>query len=410
MSQDSAKDARDLIMRVKPDSVVIELDLQRLAVLLFLNALSDDEITQIRRDMNVVKKTTAEKLWMAMRCVGEGEVFKTIRSEMVNFVTRMTMALDGQGSLATHGQEFLAAVDAARAVGANIVLGDREIDLTVKRLWARVDRGSYIYDKIVEDARAMAAEKGKTLPRSMFADPGFLLELGCELMTFMTTGLLDGSSSALVAEVQEDTVKAAVDGLKWCGCGADEAEGAIAAAGKAWAGHDISVQEYLNLRRVTHSFIGSMMRGRVGDDNPYDSVSNAYGTTWNEEEGVDEPVGLFSWAHDKTYLEERDVVLAQSIFQCALCGPALKNVPTSEQKKVVAIVGAAHVPGIQRNWVGYLRTCVVLLYYLWCFHLIFLCYYLYRFHLKFLIIFHLRPSSSARVVLHLAYSSRIHVT
>ena len=41
---------------------------------------------------------------------------------LVSCSTRLSLALNGQGVL-DEGQEFLAAVDAAGAVGANIVLG-----------------------------------------------------------------------------------------------------------------------------------------------------------------------------------------------------------------------------------------------------------------------------------------------
>ena len=58
------------------------------------------------------------------------------------------------------GSEFVAAVEAAQEVGAAVVLGDRDQRATVARLYARVRRGSTIFDEMSRSGEDLMEDDG----------------------------------------------------------------------------------------------------------------------------------------------------------------------------------------------------------------------------------------------------------
>ena len=116
---------------------------------------------------------------------------------------------------------------------------------------ARFERGSHIYDKIVADAAASAAAKGKSLPLEI-TDPRYYLAQGYQIVT---KGPL-----AYAAETREAFHTAVVQDLQDY-LGREDVEDVIAAAGKAWSGQDITLDDYLTLRRAAHGLMATMFTG-----------------------------------------------------------------------------------------------------------------------------------------------------
>jgi pheromone shutdown-related protein TraB len=110
ISERSVAEVREVIQRVRPDTVCVELDPTR------YEAMTD------------------ESRWRRL------DIFQVIREKKVLFLLA-NLALSayqrrlGQTLGVKPGAEMLAAVDEAKAAGAGLVLADRDIQATLKRTW-----------------------------------------------------------------------------------------------------------------------------------------------------------------------------------------------------------------------------------------------------------------------------------
>lgn len=113
VSSRSVEEVREVIRRVRPDVVCVELDRNR------YEALTD------------------ESRWSKL------DIFQVIRQKKVPFLI-VSLALAayqarlGEKLGSKPGAEMLAAIEEAREVGAEVVLADRDIQITLKRTWGNL--------------------------------------------------------------------------------------------------------------------------------------------------------------------------------------------------------------------------------------------------------------------------------
>jgi pheromone shutdown-related protein TraB len=111
ISQSSVEEVRRVISELRPDTVCVELDQNR------YEALTQD---------NRFEKLDIEKI------VAEDRALSVLAAlTLTAFQRRMGKKLG-----VTPGAELLAAVQSAEAVGAKLVLADRDVQATLKRSWA----------------------------------------------------------------------------------------------------------------------------------------------------------------------------------------------------------------------------------------------------------------------------------
>ncbi|KAB1210752.1 TraB domain-containing protein [Morella rubra] len=144
ISQESASDAERVVRVVKPDNVVVELCRSR------------------QTSIHIITSIVAEFIFRAgiMYASSDGELVQQLRSNMFSLsgtgffgAVGRSIDLGGQTALALRlllavfsskissdinrpfGDEFRAARKASEEVGAQIVLGDRPIEITLERAW-----------------------------------------------------------------------------------------------------------------------------------------------------------------------------------------------------------------------------------------------------------------------------------
>lgn len=113
VSQRSVEEVRELIQRVRPDTVCVELDRSRY-----------EALTDPRRFRNL-------------------DLYEIIRGDKIQFTLASFVLTSYQRRMGarlgvTPGAELLAGVRAAVDVGATLVLADRDVQVTLKRSWARL--------------------------------------------------------------------------------------------------------------------------------------------------------------------------------------------------------------------------------------------------------------------------------
>jgi pheromone shutdown-related protein TraB len=113
VSQRSVEEVTRVILELRPDTVCVELDEQRFRML-------EDENTWKKLDV--------------FQVIREGKVLLLLSSLALSaFQKRM-----GEKLGVRPGAELLAGVKAAREVGAELVLADRDVQATLKRTWANL--------------------------------------------------------------------------------------------------------------------------------------------------------------------------------------------------------------------------------------------------------------------------------
>jgi pheromone shutdown-related protein TraB len=110
VSQRSVDEVREVIARVRPDVVCVELDQARHDTLIGGNAFRDLDVVQVVREGRTIYVLAHLALASYQRRIG----------------TRLGVK---------PGAELLAAVEAARAAGIPVALIDRDIQITLKRTW-----------------------------------------------------------------------------------------------------------------------------------------------------------------------------------------------------------------------------------------------------------------------------------
>ena len=117
----AARQTRELILRTKPDVVVLELDPRRLASML--------RDAQLRTPARHLAETNVQTHLDALRVLYRGRTVQVIGG--------LGYAAVGAVLGSTPGAAFLAAIDAAKETGATVALGDADAAVTTSRLFAR---------------------------------------------------------------------------------------------------------------------------------------------------------------------------------------------------------------------------------------------------------------------------------
>ena len=110
VSKQSAELVKEVIETEKPDSVCVELDQQR------YQSIKDGEKWKETDIFKIIKEKKATLLLMNLA--------------LSSFQKRMAKELGTNA-----GQEMLQGIESAKEIGANLVLADRDIQITFSRIW-----------------------------------------------------------------------------------------------------------------------------------------------------------------------------------------------------------------------------------------------------------------------------------
>ena len=113
VSKLSAEQVKEVIERERPDSVCIELDEQRFQSIMDSNKWKETDI------FKVIKEKKASLLLMNLA--------------ISSFQNRLAKQFDIKP-----GQEMIQGIESAKKVGANLVLADRNIQITFSRIWGNI--------------------------------------------------------------------------------------------------------------------------------------------------------------------------------------------------------------------------------------------------------------------------------
>lgn len=113
VSRQSAEQVKEVIERERPDSVCIELDEQRYQSVMDSNKYKETDIFKVIKD----KKAT----------------FLLMNLAISSFQNRLAKQFDIKP-----GQEMIQGIESAKEIGANLVLADRNIQVTFSRIWGNL--------------------------------------------------------------------------------------------------------------------------------------------------------------------------------------------------------------------------------------------------------------------------------
>lgn len=113
VSKKSAEEVKEVIDMEQPDSVCVELDERRYQSIVEGNKWRETDIFQVIKD----KKTTLLLMNLAIS----------------SFQRRVAKQFDIKP-----GQEMIQGIDSAKEIGANLVLADRNIQITFSRIWSSI--------------------------------------------------------------------------------------------------------------------------------------------------------------------------------------------------------------------------------------------------------------------------------
>lgn len=348
VSRKAAQDVVSLIQRVSPAAVVLELDAEREKKLL--------EQAE-HGDTYGVKKLQGKSTWQIVKMSLSGEALPFFMST----IYAITGALMG----AAPGGEFIAADEAARAIGAQIVLADRGQDATMARL--------QYYTRYLtrQDSRRQAETRRmhEMMDRSAAGDgrsggggfptdttptggmPGFLRrdqgptlrerEVEEEVRESQAANPEDpwglGAAPASEAGMQQRLEEMMREG----GCARPNA--VLEAARRLFRdGMDpkgrISPQDVLTVRECGTSLVETFRQRAIkGDDTWLQRLEREQVAGAKEAAGMERS----NAAIQKVVVDERDLILARRLWEA---GQETAGQP------VVGVVGAGHIKGITRYW------------------------------------------------------------
>ena len=280
ISKAAAEETRELIMRERPDVVVLELDPHR------LNALV--------RDAHTAKPCQAA----ADRFVSTS-LFQSGPTQAIGLAYTLVGALLGT----TPGAEFLAAIDAAKEVGAEVVLGDLDVKITTSRAWKRQ----------FHELGRMETYRGRPRVSEDEAVDEDLLpseDLRIEIQ--------NGEGEPIPVKYRLPSTARRI--MRDAGCGTNRTE-LDKLEESVWRlfGRPVRVDDIARLRGC-----GEKVLDYARSDD-FLKQANLDGAP----------------AMQKTIKEDRDLVLTHSLHRAA---------GRARVKKVVGVVGAAHIPGIKEHW------------------------------------------------------------
>ena len=333
----AARQTRELILRTKPDVVVLELDPNRLASML--------RDAQLRTPARHLAETNVQTHLDALRVLYRGRTVQVIGG--------LAYAAVGAVLGSTPGAEFLAAIDAAKETGATVALGDADANVTTKRLFARTkwrkalrraaDRSNRSNRSSPETARS-ESDAERAPPLGDDATKKNKTTRAPVSVTFP-----DGSERPAPVATPEAAVRLMAD----AGC---DARGAERGAWHLVMHADPDPEDLLAVRACAAKVV-ELVRSEAylekhgtfdGDVTCTETETETEKTTSGTptECRVSYSGG---WAMDQTLRADRDLVLAHSLYTSA-SGAVPTNGNNIAPRRVVGVVGAAHVRGVKREW------------------------------------------------------------
>jgi len=331
----AARQTRELILRTKPDVVVLELDPQRLASML--------RDAQLRTPARHLAETNVETHLDALRVL--------VRGRGIQVIGGLAYAAVGAVLGSTPGAEFLAAIDAAKETGATVALGDADANVTTKRLFARTkwrkalrraaDRSNRSNRSSPETARS-ESDAERAPPLGDDATKKNKTTRAPVSVTFP-----DGSERPAPVATPEAAVRLMAD----AGC---DARGAERGAWHLVMHADPDPEDLLAVRACAAKVVELVRseaylekHGTFDGDVTCTETETEKTTSGTPTEGRVSFSG--GWAMDQTLRADRDLVLAHSLHRSA-SGAVSKNGDRVAPRRVVGVVGAAHVRGVKREW------------------------------------------------------------
>jgi pheromone shutdown protein TraB len=183
ISEESVKLVRRTIKTVKPDVVMIELDPKRVGKIAGENRTLEEAGFDIPAGSEPLRVLAAEKpkakpgfvrkaLESLSATVGVwiqdagGKLIGRVLSEFYKSVEKLGFVAGG---------EFKAAVEEGREIGARILLGDRDVDITLNRLATAVTNSKQEnFDRVVSKITALESAAGIELPNDAELSKGTL--------------------------------------------------------------------------------------------------------------------------------------------------------------------------------------------------------------------------------------------
>ena len=335
----AARQTRELILRTKPDVVVLELDPNRLASML--------RDAQLRTPARHLAETNVQTHLDALRVLYRGRTVQVIGG--------LAYAAVGAVLGSTPGAEFLAAIDAAKETGATVALGDADANVTTKRLFARTkwrkalrraaDRSNRANRSSPETARS-ESDAERAPPLGDDATKKNKTTRAPVSFTFP-----DGSERPAPVATPEAAVRLMAD----AGC---DARGAERGAWHLVMHADPDPEDLLAVRACAAKVVELVRseaylekHGTFDGDVTCTETETETETEKTTSGTPTEGRVSFSggWAMDQTLRADRDLVLAHSLYKSA-SGAVSKNGDRVAPRRVVGVVGAAHVRGVKREW------------------------------------------------------------
>lgn len=333
----AARQTRELILRTKPDVVVLELDPNRLASML--------RDAQLRTPARHLAETNVQTHLDALRVLYRGRTVQVIGG--------LAYAAVGAVLGSTPGAEFLAAIDAAKETGATVALGDADANVTTKRLFARTK-----WRKALRRAADRSNRSNRSSPETerSESDAERAPPLGDDATKKNKTTRApvsvtfpDGSERPAPVATPEAAVRLMAD----AGC---DARGAERGAWHLVMHADPDPEDLLAVRACAAKVV-ELVRSEayLEKHGTFDGdVTCTETETETEKTTSGTPTrGHVSysggWAMDQTLRADRDLVLAHSLYRSA-SGAVSKNGDRVAPRRVVGVVGAAHVRGVKREW------------------------------------------------------------
>ncbi|KAL4430133.1 hypothetical protein ABPG77_004915 [Micractinium sp. CCAP 211/92] len=345
VSRKAVEDVVSLIQRVSPATVVLELDADREKKLL-------EQAEQ--GDTYGVKKLQGKSTWQIVKMSLSGEALPFFMSTAYT----ITGALMGTAP----GGEFIAADEAARAIGAQIVLADREQDATMARLQYYTRYLTRQDSRRQAETRRMHEMMDRTSPSGGQGGfptdttrsggmPGFLRrdqgptlrerEVEEEVRESQAANPEDpwglGPAPASEAGMQQRLEEMMREG----GCARPNA--VLEAARRLFRdGMDpkgrINPEDILAVRECGNSLVETFRQRAIkGDDTWLQRLEREQVAGAKEAAGMERS----NAAIQKVVVDERDLILARRLWEA---GQETAGQP------VVGVVGAGHIKGITRYW------------------------------------------------------------
>ena len=334
----AARQTRELILRTKPDVVVLELDPNRLASML--------RDAQLRTPARHLAETNVQTHLDALRVLYRGRTVQVIGG--------LAYAAVGAVLGSTPGAEFLAAIDAAKETGATVALGDADANVTTKRLFARTKWRKALRRAADRSNRSNRSNRSSPETARSESDAERAPPLGDDATKKNKTTRApvsvtfpDGSERPAPVATPEAAVRLMAD----AGC---DARGAERGAWHLVMHADPDPEDLLAVRACAAKVVELVRseaylekHGTFDGDVTCTETETEKTTSGTPTEGRVSFSG--GWAMDQTLRADRDLVLAHSLYRSA-SGAVSKNGDRVAPRRVVGVVGAAHVRGVKREW------------------------------------------------------------